>query len=321
MSEPRDLRDLLADAVAYVEPADRLGEIRERVAAPRRTPWLAVGAATLGVAATVAAVAGVTLFADDRPDAGLPATSTTAVDPTAGQSPSYAVYYVGDTDRGPRLFREWRTPDRRFADALSALSGDPDDGDYRTLWSTAALMLVGAPDSDVATVRVADGQLAERPPGVTAEEARLAVQQVVYTVRGAHPHVRTVEFEFDGPAARTVFGLPGTRFSVEPESAVRASVNISDPIEGRVVSGTFTARGSANVVEGTVTWELRQGGSVVREGFTTAAGSSDRHHPWETVVDVSDLPPGAYTFEATSDDSSDGEGFDPDVDTRTVVVE
>jgi hypothetical protein len=35
---------------------------------------------------------------------------------------------------------------------------------------------------------------------------------------------------------------------------------------------------------------------------------------------VSGLPDGYYTFVATTDDASGGEGRGPDVDTRTIIV-
>jgi hypothetical protein len=36
---------------------------------------------------------------------------------------------------------------------------------------------------------------------------------------------------------------------------------------------------------------------------------------------VSELAPGSYTFVATNPDVSDGGGFPPDTDTRTIIVE
>ena len=43
----------------------------------------------------------------------------------------------------------------------------------------------------------------------------------------------------------------------------------------------------------------------------------DRLYAWETTVDVSDLAPGHYTFEAMTSDPSGGEGPGPFTDTRT----
>ena len=83
-----------------------------------------------------------------------------------------------------------------------------------------------------------------------------------------------------------------------------------------MVSGTFTAQGRASSFEGNVPWSLRDDdGTVVREGFATA-GMEEQLVPWETEpIDVSDLAPGTYTFEART------EGGRPFTDTRTVVIQ
>ena len=101
-----------------------------------------------------------------------------------------------------------------------------------------------------------------------------------------------------------------------PQLDVLSLVSISDPGEGRVVSGTFTAQGRASSFEGNVPWRLRaEDGTVVRQGFTTA-GMEDHLVEWATEpIDVSDLAPGTYTFEAST------EGGRPFTDTRTVVVQ
>ncbi len=69
-------------------------------------------------------------------------------------------------------------------------------------------------------------------------------------------------------------------------------------------------------------WALRdESDAVVVTGFATAEGSGNRLYPWETRVDVVGLPPGRYTFVAsTSDPSGGAEGPGATSDTRTVVV-
>ncbi len=100
-------------------------------------------------------------------------------------------------------------------------------------------------------------------------------------------------------------------------------MSISDPVEGRTVSGRFTARGVANSPEGNVLWRIEDtAGGVALDGFATATGANDRLYFWETEIDVSALAAGTYTFVASTDDPSGGtEGFGPTSDTRTIVVE
>jgi len=107
----------------------------------------------------------------------------------------------------------------------------------------------------------------------------------------------------------------------EPELDVLSLVSVSDPAEGQVVDGTFTARGRASSFEATVPWQISRDDDVVLDGFATAEGWVDGLYPWETEIDVSGLGPGAYTFEARTDDPSGGaEGAGPYSDTRTIVV-
>jgi uncharacterized surface anchored protein len=70
-----------------------------------------------------------------------------------------------------------------------------------------------------------------------------------------------------------------------------------------------------------VPWELQDAsGAVVREGF--AQGTMEDHlTPWETgPIDVSDLPPGTYTFVASTDDPGGADFVVPTTDTRTVII-
>lgn len=335
MSDPRDLRDsgvpgdlraLLADAVADVEPDERLGEIRARVAAPRRTPWVAVGGAALAVAASVVVAVGVR-SPQVEPGPASPSPSALPTSPDMSGTvvePPTAAYYLGDTPRGVRLFREWHraAPGTAAPTVAETLTTAPRDPDYRTPWPTGSISSVSVPEPDVAQVVLADAGLAARPAGMRDDEARLALQQVVYTTRAALGDSYAVRFVVGVRPATTVLGIPVDLVAAEPELDVRAAVNISDPDEGRVVADHFTARGVANSPEATVPWRLLDADSVVvAEGFATATGSMDRLYPWRTRVDVSGLPPGRYTFAAATADHSDGEGPGPDVDTRTVVVE
>ena len=101
-----------------VEPRDRLDAIRAATAsAGRRTHrgWWAAGGAGLLAASIATAFALTTGGVPQTPDAGPAEQLTTS--PTDVVSPIdpdgvRAVYYVGDTPEGPRLYREFLTPDR-----------------------------------------------------------------------------------------------------------------------------------------------------------------------------------------------------------------
>lgn len=303
-----DLSTLLHDAVADVEPDDRLDEIRARTASPSRSaarPWFyAAGATVLATAATVAAFA---VLGDDGADEAGP--SHHAHDP---QTQLVAAYYVGDTPYGPRLFREFdQAPAGDPLDAaLDRIQRPATDPDYSTPWDADSF--TGATvDEGVITVHI--GSI---DPSVDASQ--LGVQQVIYTLQGALGErlpVRFVEdngFVYLGP------------MDAATQTDVLSLVSVSDPAQGNEYQGSFMARGVANSFEATVPWEIRgegpRGGVILKRGSAMAsAAEGDRLYPWETTIDISDLAPGTYTFVAKTDDPT-GEGPGPYTDTRTIVV-
>lgn len=238
----------------------------------------------------------------------------------AAETTTVPVYFVGDTPQGPRLYREFRAveADNPADEALALMTaGDTLDPDYRTVYpgGTFAGVEIG---EDVITVSVPDASWTS-PDTMSEADARLAAQQLVYTVQGIAQSRVPVEIMLDGQPA-DLFGLGG-QLGNEPELDVRALVNITSPEEGASVSGTFTASGVSSSFEATTPWEIRDSsGAVVKEGFATAEGWMDKLYPWETEVDVSDLEPGTYTFVAMTDDPSSGEGGGPTEDSKTIVV-
>lgn len=295
------LAELLHDAVADVEPADRILEIRERTANPARSaarPWLyAAGATVLATAATVAAFA---LLGDD------PAVDT---GPTHEGHDDHTIlvpaYFVGDTPAGPRLYREFdEVPAAdRIQAALDRIEQPPTDPDYRTSWTADSFGDVTIDDDSI------DVEL-----GVNDLSDDLAVQQVVYTLQAAAGERLPVWFWLEGQRGNAPY-------SAAPQLDVLSLVSISDPAEGNSYEGSFTARGRASSYEATVPWAIRDGDTVVKEGFATAGGWTDRLYGWETEVDLTGIEPGEYTFVAmTSDPSGGAEGAEVFEDTRTITV-
>lgn len=330
------LSRLISDAVADVEPADRLVELRELTSSRRsRTGWYAAGGAMLAAAAAVTAIALAGNQGDRRAEEPSPvqspsATATQEPSPTppGGQGSPVPIYYMGETPQGPRLFRYFEPlrgePDHGSATELAMLTSAPSDPDYWTLWPVGAFESAFADiDAGLITVILADGALRERPASMSEAEASVAIQQVVYTLQAEAGARLPVQFRFGGNPIDQVFGVP-TSEPITHESPIKvlALVNITNPSEGRMVEGHFTAEGVANSYESTVPWQVLRDGDVVLEGFATAEGwMGERLFPWETQVDVSSLEPGTYTFRAMTSDPSDGEGPGAHQDTRTIVVQ
>lgn len=351
------LARLISDTAAGVEPADRLADLRGRTAAAsRRTRWYAAGGVSLLAAAAVVAVALLgnpsSPSADDpgpaqdpSPTVSDPAPTpdttdgSSPADPTqgggAGEVTSYTVFYVGDLPRGPRLFSETRDAAGRrdLTTALGLLESAPRDPDYRTLWPEGSLVGAGFDGIGIDgqfSVRIADAALRDRPAGMSEQEAQLAVEAVIWTLQsaasGGDPVMAPVQFYLGSNPIDQVFGVPTSEgLAAGASEDVQAQMTIAFPAEGATVSGSFIAQGANNGFEATMTWTVTDAtGTVVLDGFAQAEGWGEGGlFPWETEpIDVSGLAPGRYTFTASNDDPSGGaEGFGPDTDTRSIIVE
>jgi hypothetical protein len=354
------LSELISDAVSGVEPGDGLTAIRSRTrpAHDQETTmsssrnWLyAVGGAVVGTAAVIVAIAVVSQLNDDNGSTpvagpsssqsseptGEPTPTDSATDTPTTAEPSgtpvegaVPVYYAGDSGRGTVLFREFQPGiggDPIAQAAYAAVAGPPRDPDYRSLWP-AGTEATASYDGDVITVDLTGPDvtaLHDRPAGMSKREAGLAVQQVVYSVQGAAEERAGVQLLLDGRRTDQVLGEPASEpLTNAPVTDTLTLMNITQPEEGMVVSGdTLAAQGVANTFEATFHWEIRLGDQVVASDFGTAEGCCevDKLFPWKVDIDVTSLAPGTYTFFAVNDDPSGGEGFDPDSDSKTFVIE
>lgn len=301
-----DLQRLLSDAVAEVEPNDRLGEIRRRTShvprpASRRWPLAVLGAgvATAAVVGGVAWVGGLGLpGGDDDP----------AANGDRGQA-AVAAYFVGGPSQEPRLFREFQAISRDDEEtplALAALrlletDAGPTDPDYTTAWPDGSFTAVTVTD-DLVEIRLADD--VEQLP------AHPAVQQAVFTVQAALAGRLPVEFT----TARGTLDVDGVT-QVRQDTSLLAPVNITDPVEGHTVDDLLTVRGvvsPAGPAPKSVTWELRATDGTGKVALSGSAPVQER--AWETTVGVADVPSGTYLLVATVT------GGRPGTDTRTLTV-
>jgi Immunoglobulin-like domain of bacterial spore germination/Sporulation and spore germination len=277
--------------------------------------------------------------AEEDPEAGDPnasesptATEEPTEEPTDDPSESSSapadtvaapLYFVGKTPIGPRLYREFRQveADNPLEEAAALMvAGDTLDPDYGTLFPAGEITSV-AFDGTRIVVEVPHHDWQDRGD-MTARSARLATQQLVYTLQGVQgERVPVVVTHDDEPT--TLFGIDTAQgLTAAKPLSVLAFMNVTTPEEGATVADTFTATGVGSSFEATVIWEVRDGsGTAVVEGFTTADGWIDKLYPWEAEVDVSGLDPGTYSFVAMTDDPSDGEGAGPTEDSKTIIVE
>ncbi|HEX7716678.1 MAG TPA: Gmad2 immunoglobulin-like domain-containing protein [Marmoricola sp.] len=329
-SHDDDIRRALSDAVSDVEPFGTLDDIRSRT--EKVVPMKRWFLPTIAVAAVMAAVVGggVWLLSGDEQTApgpsGGPTTSggtsaTTA--PGVGER-AVPIYWVGDTPHGPRLYREFQrqqvcpTSDCLLkASTVTALSGRPDDADYRAPWPDGTGLSDLSYNGDVLTIGLT-GDLHARPAGMSEADAQLAVEQLLFSAQAGLGKGRVpVQLLLDGKHTDTVLGVPAS----EPLAAgnpddVEALVQVDNPSDGATVTASFTVSGRAAAFEANVVWELKQGDTVVKDGFTTAQECCTLA-PYS--FEVTDVAPGSYTLVVHDTDES-GQGRPVDQDTKEIIV-
>jgi hypothetical protein len=305
----------------------------------------------LYAALTVGLASGLSACSEDDPDADPAPAGATATDSpteTPSESPSaepssepagdgsespgetsgttggaVPVYYVGDTPQGPRLFREFRqvSGDPLLEAAKLVDGGIPLDPDYRSEWPGVGIESVQATDGVILVTIPGDG-FTDRPDGMSKASARLAVQQLVYTLQGVQQERVPVQVQRTG-TDQVLFGIDTSApLTNAPSLDVLSLVNVTSPEQGATVDGdTLEASGVASSFEANVPWEIVQGGKVVLDGFATAEGWMDKLYPWQASIDVSGLEPGDYTFVARTDDPSGGaEGAGASEDTKDFAL-
>jgi Immunoglobulin-like domain of bacterial spore germination len=149
-------------------------------------------------------------------------------------------------------------------------------------------------------------------PGVTGlpEEAqRLAVQALVWTVTAAVQQADApvpVVVASGGP----IFESVGTNVFKRPAGdqvlTELATIWVDSPHAGQVLptGRPVVVTGQACTFEAHVRYELRRGGSVVKEGFTTASNACPQQGSW--TVDLGALTAGQYEFRAIDVSAQDG---------------
>lgn len=260
-----------------------------------------------------------------EPTASAPASSASEADSTPSTTTSgsestqrVAVYWVGRSDRGPRLFREFATaeasdPVQGSLDLLA--TGEPSDKDYRSRWPEGTTLTGGDPDGDSLTV-----DLGAAASDGAAADAVLALQQLVHTVTAADPAVRSVRVTRDGEPVDNLWGgadVPRTGVTRADPLDVLAPIWMDSVTDGATVGRTVRFGGAASVFEGTVSWQVLTGpsGKVVRDGFSTAAEGAPGRGTWRASTK---LDPGTYVLRAFEESAESGEARF--VDDKTVTV-
>lgn len=233
-------------------------------------------------------------------------TASPAASPTATGTSARAVYYLADTGfGGPRLYREFHTRPATTAvirDAVTAmLTEKAKDPDYTSLWPKGSSVR-GVRLSGTTAIVDLSREAGTANAGAAAEAA--SIQQLVYTATAAAPFVKTVQILLEGKTVGELWGHVDISKPIARRMAaeVLGPVWITRPAGGSVKRGGEFG-GEATVFEATVSWELLQGGKVVKKGFTNADMGAPARGPWN---DIADVPPGDYVLRAFESSAEDG---------------
>jgi hypothetical protein len=199
-------------------------------------------------------------------------------------------------------------------------SGPPDDPDYRSLWPHGVGLHGLEATRELITVDLT-GDVHDRPSGLSAAQADLAVQQLIYSAQAGYGQGRIpVQILLDGNHTDTILGVP----AAEPLSAasaddVLAPVQISNPGNSATVkAGDVKVDGVASAFEATVVWELMVGGDAVVQHGNAMAAECCTLSPYSFTIP--DVAPGTYTLVVHDVDES-GEGRPVNQDTKEIIVE
>ncbi|MFF0270356.1 Gmad2 immunoglobulin-like domain-containing protein [Kribbella sp. NPDC004536] len=352
------MRRALREEADRIEPADALPEIRARAHAQRpsvRRPWfLTAGVAAVGTAAAIGAFTvfnGSDTTANDGDSvAGQGTTNTATALPesqapsvqTVSPVPSQAVKTAAPTDRGvpeeivksqlvpvywlgaqvgvpkktsTRLYRTWTTVSGRPAEQAVRImtTKQPADPDYFSVWRGAAVNAVTRTE-DAVTVDFKQLPKATLDPDV----ARVAAQQLVYTVQGALKDNQTpIRVTQGGQTVPRLFGQIDTSEPLDRAQAadVQALVWIDSPYENEALDPKVTVQGVAAAFEATVNYQaMNLKTREVRKGFTnTKEGQTFSSYTFQLM-----LSPGPWQISAYL--ISPADGSITDTDTKSILV-
>ena len=252
------------------------------------------------------------------PTASTPAPSTNTTTPEAR---ALAQYWVADTARGFRLYREFArisvAPDPITAALRALVANKPKDPDYTSLWPLGTTINSVAVSGNAATIDLTLGKM-----NVGSEGEAIAIAQLVWTATAANPTVKKISLTIDGKTVESIAGhVDATKpFARAPTYEVLAPVWITSPDEGAQKSAQgFKLSGLASTFEANVVWKVFQNGKLIKQGSTLAGEAAPAWKPWS--VEIGGLAPGEYQFAAMELSAKDGSLVARDTKNATLTAQ
>jgi hypothetical protein len=247
---------------------------------------------------------------DGARDGDSSATTTTATTPTTTTpgATSIAVYFLRDGKVAP-VRRTVPATTAVARAAMSALLAGPTEAEH------AAGLVSAIPEgTSLRDIALADGVATvdldrrfDEGGGSASMLGRVA--QVVATLT-RFSTVRRVGFRLDGDPVDAIGGEgvvvspPVGRLRIEQQTP---QILVETPLPGDRVTSPIRVRGTANVFEATVSFEVRDAhGRVVQRSFTTATSGTGTRGTFDTELAVPNVagPVTIVAFEASAEDGS-----------------
>jgi len=316
----RRLREGLRREAERIKPRERRTEILAMVhddtqlIEPRRR-WLIPIAAAASVALIGTLVWGVSNFGGSQqitPAVAVPSALSSANAKVSGASTQVALpaYFVGATSTAPAhygLYREFvltavargATLAQKARAALTvAMNAQPFTKyePYLQPWSaTTVKKLTLTPNLITITLSGPGAR------GFTAEQTRLAVQELVWTAQAAIGQGPIpVKFVVANGSVK-LFGTYPTaptynRPTKDLQYQVLAPIWITFPERGHLFAAgaPVVAKGESCAFEGTTQWQLKKSGAAIRSAVTTASSGCPTRGTWQVKLGV--LAAGNYTL-------------------------
>jgi hypothetical protein len=256
------------------------------------------------------------------------ATSSSAkTGPTTSGAPEPAVkgtlvpvYWLGQQvgareKSAVRLYRTWAKVSGRPAEQAVRImtTKQPDDPDYYSVWRGAALNTVTRSDG---VVTVDFKQLPKTT--LDSDLARLAAQQLVYTVQGALQDNQTpIQVTEAGRSVQKLFGQVDAAEPLGRAQAadVQALVWIDSPAEGQAVEPKVTVHGVAAAYEATVNYQVTNLKTRETKKSFANTKAGQKFSPYSFQLTLSPGPWQVSVYLLSPED-----GRVTDTDTKSIVV-
>ena len=321
------VRHVLNEKAAGIDPHDRIDAILA-AGAPmkRRTTYWVIGAAAAFV---LVAALGIGYMLQNRTQGSMSTAGAPAQNDRAGaQSGSTASVATGAPEKTSTVVpaATWAMPVYEVVTGTSTqpwllnrtFITAPDPGDRAARVQAAITALLSGTTSDgkqiaiygyqqpwtagtTATVTVTDTQIGivlnqAGATGLSADQQRIAVQSLVWTVTAAAQLNVPVRVEVTGGKAAFASKPAGNYARPDSTASYTDLVPIwaDSPTPGATVTVPVTVTGQACVFEAQFSWELLQGSTVVKSGNTTASIACPDYGTY--TIALGSLPSGSYTI-------------------------